>query len=98
MRGDYCGDGRHFTRDGTWIDIYDRICVQRSDEDPSLSFEAAWGPAGAFCVAHTRVPEIITLDALAPECPRLQGRLGPQACHENVAGSLIIHRSRVNGP
>ena len=24
LRGDYCGDGRPFTRDGTPVDIYDR--------------------------------------------------------------------------
>src|SRR5262249_46161749 len=35
MRGDYCGDGRPFTRDGTWIDIYDRLGIQKSDEDLS---------------------------------------------------------------
>ena len=94
MRGDYCGDGRHFTRDGTWIDLYDRIGVQKSDDDPSLSFEAAWGPDGAVCVAHTRIPDIITLEALARTCPRLQGRLGSEVCNENVTDGLIINRSR----
>jgi hypothetical protein len=93
MRGDYCGDGRPFTRDGTMIDIYDRIGVQKSD-DPSLAFEAAWGPDGAICVAHTRVPEIIDLDGLAKMCPRLAGRLGPAVCNEDAADGLIANRSR----
>ncbi len=94
LRGDYCGDGRPFTRDGTLVDIYDRIGVQKSDEDPSMKFEAAWGPGGAVCVARTRIPDIITLDGLAKSCPRLADRLGPGACHENVSGGLIINRSR----
>src|SRR5262245_56780055 len=94
MRGDYCGDGRPYTRDGTWIDLYDRIGVQKSDEDPSLRFEAAWGPEGAICVARPRLPDLITLDGLETECPRLKGRLGPAVCNENVPGALIINRSR----
>ena len=93
MRGDYCGDGRPFTRDGTLIDIYDRIGVQASD-DPSISFEAAWGPDGAICVAHTRVPDIIDLDGLAKACPRLAGKLGPAVCNEDASGGLVINRSR----
>jgi hypothetical protein len=94
MRGDYCGDGRPYTRNGTLIDIYDRIGVQRSDNDPSLSFEAVWEPQGAVCVARTRIPEIITIDALAEACPRLAKHLGPAACTDNVPGGLISNRSR----
>jgi hypothetical protein len=94
VRGDYCGDGRPFTRDGMWIDIYDRIGVQQSDADSALSFEAVWAPDGAICVAHTRVRDIITLDGLAKACPRLAGRLGPDVCTENAVGGLIINRSR----
>ena len=94
MRGDYCGDGRPFTRDGTIIDIYDRIGVQKSDGDPSFSFEAVWGPGGALCVAHPRIPEIIDLEGLARACPRLAAKLGPAACNENVSDGLLINRSR----
>jgi hypothetical protein len=94
VRGDYCGDGRPFTRDGTIIDIYDRISVQKSDEDPLLSFEAAWGPNGAICVAHTRIPDIVDLDGLGRTCPRLVGRLGPAVCNESASGALLLNRSR----
>jgi hypothetical protein len=92
MRGDYCGDGRPYTRNGTWIDIYDRIGVQASDGDPTLRFEAVWGPDGAVCVARTRLPDVIDLDGLARACPRLSGRLGP-GCREDAEG-LIVNRSR----
>ena len=94
VRGDYCGDGRPFTRDGTIIDIYDRIGVQKSDDDPSFSFEAIWGPDGALCVAHTRIPEIVDLEGLGRTCPRLVGKLGPTVCAENAQGGLLINRSR----
>ncbi|MBI4275935.1 MAG: hypothetical protein HY659_14670 [Rhizobiales bacterium] len=94
LRGDYCGDNRPFTRDGTLVDIYDRIGVQKSDDDPSLSFEAVWGPDGALCVAHTRIPDIVTLEGLAKLCPRLAGRLGPAVCNENEPGGLIVNRSK----
>jgi len=94
LRGDYCGDGRPFTRDGTWIDLYDRIGIQKSDNDPSLSFEAAWGPNGATCVARTRLPDLIDLDDLARVCPRLSGRLGPAACSEDDRDGLVMNRSR----
>ncbi|GAA4413508.1 hypothetical protein GCM10023089_31450 [Quisquiliibacterium transsilvanicum] len=82
VRADYCG-GKGTTRDGMLIDIYDRLGIQQPDPDPKthgLRFEAAWGPAGAVCVAHTRVTENMTLDQLATECPRLRGHLGEQAC------------------
>lgn len=94
MRADYCGDGTAFTRNGTLVDIYDRIGVQKSDGDRSLNFEAAWGPEGAVCVARTRISEIIDLDGLARACPRLASRLGPDNCHEQPSAGLIVNRSR----
>ena len=102
VRADYCG-GHGTTRDGMLIDIYDTIGIQ--DPDPKAAeagvrLEAAWSPAGAVCVAHTRVPEKITLEQLAVECPRLVGHLGEQACTEESAahlpGGLVLlyNRSR----
>src|SRR5258705_7494495 len=94
VRADYCGDGRAYTRDGTLIAISDRLDIQRTHNDPSTRFEAAWGPAGAVCVAHTRIPENIDLDRLARICPRLKGRLGPDACRDDAPGGLVFNRSR----
>jgi hypothetical protein len=82
VRADYCG-GHGTTRNGMLIDIYDTIGINAPDPKASAAgvrFEAAWSPAGALCVAHTRVPENVTLDELARDCPRLLGHLGPTAC------------------
>jgi hypothetical protein len=90
VRADYCG-GHGTTRDGMLIDIYDAIGIQAQDpkaDAAGVKFEAAWSPAGATCVAHTRVPENITLDALAKQCPRLQGRLGEKICTPERARAL----------
>ncbi len=50
VRADYCGDGTGHTRNGTPIDIFDKIGIQRDEAAPGLTFEAAWGPDGAVCV------------------------------------------------
>jgi hypothetical protein len=94
LRADYCGDGRPHTRDGTVVDVYDRIGVQAPAADQALRFEAAWGPDGALCVARTRVPDIVDLDGLARACPRLAGRLGSAVCTDGEAGGLVFNRSR----
>jgi hypothetical protein len=101
VRADYCG-GKGTTRDGMLIDIFDRIGIQRPDPHPEshgLRFEAAWSAAGAVCVAHTRVPENVTLDQLATDCPRLRGKLGEEACVPPQGGiysgeALLYNRSR----
>jgi hypothetical protein len=105
VRADYCGN-HATTRDGQPIDIYDALGVQRPYEtqgSAAMPFEAAFSEVGAVCVAHTRVPENVTLDTLAAACPRLAGRLGPQACVESDAVSgrygtpMIFIRSPMDG-
>ena len=87
VRANYCGD-RGTTRDGMTIDYWDDAGITRRDEDRAqdlgLRFEAAWSPKGALCVAHTRVPEHMTLEQLAKTCPRLR-RLGPVSCDPGEA-------------
>jgi hypothetical protein len=102
VRADYCG-GHGTTRDGMLIDIYDTIGIQ--DPDPQATeagvrLEAAWSSAGAVCVAHTRVPDNITLEQLGSQCPRLIGHLGQGACtedngvHSPGGPALLYNRSR----
>ncbi|WP_164016778.1 ADYC domain-containing protein [Pyxidicoccus trucidator] len=74
VRADYCGDGRSHTRQNTTIDIYDRLgmleqaAVASAEWDPArASFEAAWAPDGATCLARTRDDR--ALETILQECP-----------------------------
>ncbi len=73
-RADYCGNGRSHTQENTAIDMYDRLGVlakateASADWEPSrASFEAAWAPDGATCLAHTRDGR--ALETVLQECP-----------------------------
>jgi len=103
VRADYCGN-QGTTRNGMLIDYYDNLGLAKAAEPTEaeakkLAFEAAWDSSGALCVAHTRVPENITLQELAERCPRLRNRLGPEACTQAIAESgrfgraLILNKS-----
>jgi ADYC domain len=96
IRADYGGDDRPTTRDGTSIDIYDRFGIQ-SPIHSSMTFEAAWGPDGAVCVARPRVPDNVTLEEIGRRYPRLRRALGPETCDEGVAQrhpeALLFNRS-----
>lgn len=98
VRGDYCGDGTAFTRNGMRINIDDPRGIQRLEPDESLVFEAAWGPEGALCVHHPRVPENVTLAALEARCPEhLKGRTGDACTPALIDGDprfLILNHSR----
>ena len=91
VRADYCGDGVGHTKNGTPIDLFDRIGVQKDEPAGGMSFEAAFGPDGAVCVRRTRWHELLDLDALRAQCPRLAGHLG-EACDE-TAPALVYVRS-----
>jgi hypothetical protein len=98
IRADYGGDDRPATRDGTQIDVFDRFGIQTAADLPSMSFEAAWGPAGALCVAHPRRPEIITLAGIGERHPGLLGALGPEVCNLDTlrgnGSAILFNRSR----
>ena len=96
VRADYCGDGSAWTRDGTIIDIWDDQGIQKSDtqNDPAFSFEAGWKPDGAACVAHTRIPENMTLDKLKGSCPRLATMPTCDVAIARTSGALLLNRSR----
>lgn len=105
VRADYCGN-HATTRDGQPIDIFDALGIQHPEAGQgtaAMPFEAAFTASGAVCVAHTRVPENMTLEALAAECPRLAGRLGSHACRESDAAGgrygmpMIFVRSPQDG-
>jgi hypothetical protein len=91
VRADYCGDGIGHTRDGTPIDLFDTIGIQRDEPTPGMTFEAAWGADGAVCVRRTRLPEVRDSVALAAICPRLAHSIG-ESCDE-AAPALLFNRS-----
>jgi ADYC domain len=86
IRADYCGDGRSHTREGTPVEIIDRL-GEAEEPGTGLAFEAGWTPEGASCVARHRLPGG-SADAVAAACPaRLKGRAGPAASC-TLAGEL----------
>jgi hypothetical protein len=85
-RADYCGDGTPHTRNGTQINIWDKLPapgpIQRRAglplpygplPMPGMLFEAGWNTGGAVCLSHARWL-LGDADALAALCP---GRLIP---------------------
>lgn len=98
-RADYCGNNQATTRDGTSIDLYDRVGVQQRTPDlPTYAFEAGWGPQGALCVHHARIPENLKLNDLPTQCPRLADAPNGAQCNEAWAetkGALMMSRSVV---
>ncbi|MGQ0443958.1 MAG: ADYC domain-containing protein [Beijerinckiaceae bacterium] len=91
VRADYCGDGIGHTRDGTPIDFFDTVGIQRAESESRMTFEAAWGAGGAVCVRHTRLPDVLDSAALAANCPRLEHSIG-EICDES-APALLFNRS-----
>lgn len=99
-RADYCGDDQATTRDGTSIDIYDRVGVQQPT--PGLEdyhFEAGWGTRGAVCVHHARIADHLVLSELPGTCPRLSAQQIGSTCDEARAtalGALLYNRSKIS--
>lgn len=94
VRADYEGKGEPHTRNGTLIDIADvaRLQTHATAADPAFRFEAGWDIDGAVCVARTRIPELLTREALIAAAPRLSG-----PCDEAAArarGALLFTRIR----
>jgi hypothetical protein len=90
VRADYCGDGIGHTRDGTPIDIFDAIGIQRDEPASGMTIEAAWRPDGAVCVRRTRLPDVLDSTGLAANCPRLKHSIG-ETCNEAAPALLFNH-------
>ena len=89
VRADYGGDGVGHTRNGTPIDLFDRIGIQQDEIGLGMALEAAFGPDGAVCVAHTRLPDVLSMADLARDYPRLAGHIGA-GCDEAAPGLLFV--------
>jgi hypothetical protein len=71
IRADYCGDGRSWTIDGTYINLYDNLGIQLDTE--SWAMEAEWDIEGARCLSHQRIQNMDTV----PTCSFVRS---PAAC------------------
>jgi hypothetical protein len=93
MRADYCGDGTPHTVIGTPVQLFDRAGIIPQIGRDFGSFEAAWGPDGAVCIARARRPEF-PLEQVLRACPRLVAR---RPCTEDaiwtLPGALLGNRS-----
>jgi hypothetical protein len=100
-RADYCGNGKSHTRDGTPINIYDELGIQKKTPNTGMVFEAAWSPEGATFINRPRWFE--TLSEIRQECPdKLKGRInegGDGVTSEKVkqkwSNSLLFNDSLV---
>ncbi len=95
VRADYCGDGRPHTRDGTLIQVYDDLVIQRRSPPPSedFTFEAGWTAQGAACVAHPRWDELGSIEELRRQCPRLAALPTCDEAAARAAGAQLFNRS-----
>jgi ADYC domain len=79
VRADYCGTGIAHTKDGTPIDFYDRLGIQKRVATSGMKFEAAWNPDGAVAISRTRFPKAFT--QVQRECPE---RLKPLQARDQM--------------
>ncbi|RYZ37107.1 MAG: hypothetical protein EOO71_29305 [Myxococcaceae bacterium] len=95
-RADYCGNGKSHTHQDTTIDVYDRFgMVERGEWDPAkASFEAAWAPDGATCLARTRDGR--ALATLLQECPNRFQTDGVGAPGEGAGEHCTVRRMNVS--
>jgi hypothetical protein len=89
VRADYGGDGVGHTRNGTPIDLFDRIGIQQDETAQDMTFEAAFNWDGAVCVAHTRLPDVLSMRDLLQKYPRLAGHLTDD-CNEATPALLYV--------
>ncbi len=67
VRADYCGTGVAHTQEGTQIDVYDQLGIQKRVNNSGMTFEAAWNPNGAVAINRTRFSK--TLAQIQQDCP-----------------------------
>lgn len=66
LRGDYCGSGYTHTVDGTTINLYDNVGVQR--DTAAWPAEAEWTPHGARCVNRQNAARWQLASPKEPSC------------------------------
>jgi len=67
LRGDYCGTGVPYTSDGTTLNLYDNVGVQRDTQLLWIK-EGEWGPNGARCVTNLITTRFLERRLTLPPC------------------------------
>ncbi len=80
VRADYGGTGITAARAGTLIRFCDRFGINKCGFHKHLLFEAIWDAEGARCIANLRNPQVVSLQKLVANSPRLKGRIGRKVC------------------
>ncbi len=104
LRADYCGNGKGHTQEGTPVDVYDALGIQKPTADDGMVFEAAWRPDGATCINRPRWNE--TVSKISRDCPeKLKNRINQggncltaQKARQNWPDSLLFNDSLVRKP
>ncbi|HEV7558992.1 MAG TPA: ADYC domain-containing protein [Kofleriaceae bacterium] len=66
LRADYCGTGVSYTVDGTLLNLYDSVGVQKDTE--TWPAEAEWTPTGATCVNKNNLARYTLAVEKDPKC------------------------------
>jgi hypothetical protein len=104
VRADYCGNGIAHTKDGTPINVYDRLKIQTPDALPGMQFEAAWGVDGAHFINHLRWPEDLEyVQRTCPERLAVNGKeakqiITPAQAMERYPNALLLNDSVLRNP
>lgn len=104
VRADYCGNGIPHTKDGTLINMYDRLRIQKTDALAGMQFEAAWGVDGAHFINHMRWPEEFEyVQRVCPERLAVEGKEAKQTITSEQAlqrypNALLLNDSVLRNP
>lgn len=91
-RADYCGDGQSYTRDGSFVTIWDTQGVVEAEHREPLTFEAAWARDGVVCMARPRWS--FELLGATPRCAA-EGRMTRRCTSAEEASRLFPGRPLV---
>jgi len=85
LRGDYCGTGKAYTVDGTLLDLYDNVGVQRDTQ--AWLIEAEWTPSGARCINSNNNARFELAAAADPRCVK---PLKTTTCGTSFASGAVL--------
>jgi ADYC domain/Pentapeptide repeats (8 copies) len=68
LRGDFCGNGKAYTLDGTLLNLYDNVGIQADTE--AWTPEAEWTPTGARCINTNKSQRFDLILQKDPNCIR----------------------------